>query len=168
MQIELQQGDITDAKVDAIVNAANEHLVLGAGVAGAILRKGGPTIQDECDTLAPIRTGQAVATRAGNLPQQYVIHAVAPCGEIESWQQLVDQCMASILKEAERLQLHSIAIPAMGTGIFGLPVDKVAHLLIDGLYQRMDTLLSLQKVVFVLFDESTFTSFRKVLDAHHG
>lgn len=155
--IEVIQGDITQATTQAIVNAANEDLILGSGVAGAILRAGGDAIQQECDALAPIDAGDAVITGAGDLPHDYVIHAVAPNGEIEGWEDLVVNCANRILSLCEANQIESVAIPALGTGVYGLPIRRVAELLIQTCqaFPREN----LKRITFVLFDEESYLWF---------
>ena len=162
--IEVVKGNIIDADVDAIVNAANENLILGSGVAGAIRQAGGDSIQQECYKLAPIKTGEAATTLAGNLKQDYVIHAVAPCGTIDGWQDLVKDCICSILKEAERIKISSIAIPAIGTGVFGLPLDTVAEILIKNVKEQEPNFKYIKRIVFVLFDDRAYQTFNKVLN----
>ena len=155
--IEVIQGDITQATTRAIVNAANEELILGSGVAEAILRAGGASIQKECDSLSPIREGEAVITGAGNLPHEYVIHAVAPNGEIEGWEALIISCANQILKLCEENRIESVAIPALGTGVFGLPIRRVAELLIQTCRQFPKQ--NLKRIEFVLFDEESYMWF---------
>ena len=162
--IEILKGNIIHADVDAIVNAANEDLILGSGVAGAILEYGGNSIQEECYQIAPIKEGEAITTNAGDLQQKYVIHAVAPCGEIDGWQDLVKSCICNILKEAEKLKVSSIAIPAIGTGIFGLPLNIVADILIKNVKEHEGDLKYLKKVIFVLFNDFAYQAFRKALN----
>ena len=162
MQIDLIEGDITELAVDAIINAANEQLVLGSGVAGAIRTRGGPAIQKECDALAPIATGQAVVTGAGALPQRAIIHAVAPRVEMPDWRTLLRTCMASILACAATHDLRHIAVPALGTGVFGLPLREAAAILLATCRaQRART--SPQTVTFCLFGEEAFTLFEQTL-----
>jgi O-acetyl-ADP-ribose deacetylase (regulator of RNase III) len=161
--IEIIKGNIINANTEAIVNAANEDLILGAGVAGAIHEHGGSSIQEECNKLSPIKTGEAVTTHAGNLPQNYVIHAVAPCGEVTGWQDLMKKCICSILEEAEKIKVSSVAIPAVGTGIFGLPTETVAKIMIQNVKERESQLKYLKKVVFVLFDDTSYRIFKNIL-----
>lgn len=158
--IEVIQGDITQATTQAIVNAANEDLILGSGVAGAILRAGGDAIQTECDGLAPIDTGDAIITGAGNLPHQYVIHAVAPNGEVEGWEDLVVSCANRILSLCEANQIESVAIPALGTGVYGLPIRRVAELLIQTCQAFPSQ--NLKRITFVLFDEESYLWFNNL------
>ena len=161
--IEVIKGNIIETDADAIVNAANESLILGSGVAGAILEHGGYTIQEECNRLAPIRTGEVATTGAGNLPNKYVIHAVAPCGKVAGWQDLVKDCICNILKEAEKLEISSVAIPAIGTGVFGLPLDVVADILIGNAKSKEGSLKYLKRIIFVLFDDHAYGVFKEAL-----
>ncbi|MEJ5260636.1 MAG: macro domain-containing protein [Anaerohalosphaeraceae bacterium] len=163
--IELVQGDITEQDTDAIVNAANSQLVLGGGVAGAIRRKGGPSIQEECDRKAPIPVGGAVLTGAGNLKARYVIHAVGPrMGEGDEDRKL-EQAALNSLKVADTHRLQSIAFCAISTGIFGYPIDRCARILLrtarDFLQNNSQT--SLQRVVFCLFDRPAYETFAAAL-----
>ena len=123
--LKLWQGDITELEVDAIVNAANAELFLGAGVAGAIRKKGGPSIQEECNRIGGTYVGGAVLTGAGNLAAKYIIHAVGPrMGEGEEEIKLRNATMNSLLL-AEEYRVESIAFPAISTGVFGFSVDKL-------------------------------------------
>ncbi len=123
-RIEIGIGDITVQKVDAIVNAANEFLQHGGGVAGAIVRKGGSIIQEESNLIGYCPTGNAVATSAGQLPAKWVIHAVGPRGSDDHASEKLRWAYWSALREGERLECESIAIPAISTGIFGFPKQK--------------------------------------------
>ena len=119
--IEIVQADITSLAVDAIVNAANNHLVLGSGVAGAIRSKGGPSIQAECDRIGVIRVGDAAITGAGELPAKFVIHAASMGDELVSERSLRDSVRNSLIK-GEDAGIQSIAFPAIGTGVGGFPI----------------------------------------------
>ena len=123
-------GDITAYAGSAIVNAANNHLWLGAGVAGAIARRGGPSIQDECDRHGPIRVGEAAVTGAGNLPCRYVIHAAAMGDEPVSERSIRDATAAS-LERAAALQLRDVAFPILGAGIGGFPFRRAVEIIVD-------------------------------------
>ena len=121
------KGDITELEVDAIVNAANTDLLLGAGVAGAIRTKGGPRIQEECDRIGPIRLGEAAVTTAGNLKAHYVIHAASmEMGEETTANNLRNSTRNSLLR-AEEKGFKTIAFPAIGTGIAGFPMQDCAN-----------------------------------------
>ena len=157
--VELRQGDITEMDSDAIVNAANAQLVLGGGVAGAIRRKGGPQIQEECDRIGGTFVGGAVITTGGKLKARHVIHAVGPrMGEGDEDEKLRNATVNS-LKLADEHRLRSIAFPAISTGIFGFPVPRCAEIMLTTAveYLRGDT--GLERVVFCLFGQDSFDVF---------
>jgi O-acetyl-ADP-ribose deacetylase (regulator of RNase III) len=158
MEIEVIQGDITEQETDAIVNAANNHLWMGSGVAGAIKRKGGQIIEKEAVRLGPIEVGEAVSTTAGNLKARYVIHAAGMGQDLATSEELVKKTTISSLKLADRLKLKSIAFPAIGTGVGGLGLDKCAETMLAAVVEYQS--VSLEKVVFVLFD----TTAKQVFD----
>jgi O-acetyl-ADP-ribose deacetylase (regulator of RNase III) len=158
--VELVQGDITELETDAIVNAANSHLILGAGVAGAIRRKGGPSIQEECYAIGYCEVGDAVITGGGNLKARHVIHSVGPrMGEGSEAGKLANAVRAS-LNLAEQNGLHSIAFPAISTGVFGYPLEGCAEVMLRviGDYTFED-LHNLQRIVVCLYDEHAFAVF---------
>jgi O-acetyl-ADP-ribose deacetylase (regulator of RNase III) len=127
----LVRGDMTEEAVDAIVNAANRHLAHGAGLAGAIVRKGGEIIQQESDRVAPVEVGGAAITGAGALPARFIIHAVGPrWGEGEEDARLRSAALASLELARER-GFDTIALPAISAGIFGFPVDRCAQILVQ-------------------------------------
>ena len=128
--IRMARGDITTYAGGAIVNAANNHLILGAGVAGAIARRGGPSIQAECDRHGPIRVGEAAITGAGDLPCRWVIHAAAMGDEPVSERSIRDATSAS-LSCAARLGLHDLAFPILGSGIGGFPFRRAAEIMVE-------------------------------------
>ena len=158
-RLELVVGDITEMGTDAIVNAANSQLVHGGGVAGAIVRKGGRSIQDESNRIAPVPVGKAVITGAGTLKCRYVIHAVGPrMGEGDEDAKLKNATLNS-LRVAEEHKLKSMAFCAISTGIFGYPLGRCAAVMIRTV---MDTLAGgtcLEYVVFCLFDQSAYDVF---------
>lgn len=164
-KIILQQGDITDAAVEAVVNAANTHLQLGAGVAGAIRRKGGPTIQQECDAIGPIALGEAATTSGGQLPARYVIHAASMhLGGLTTEASLRDATVNSLTRAVEK-QLTSIAFPALGTGIAGFPLDRCAQIMLEAVRQHLVSHTTLQRILFVLFDDAALKVFQTTLTA---
>lgn len=129
----LVEGDITELHVDAIINAANTNLILGAGVAGAIRRKGGPSIQKECNLLAPIKTGEAVITGGGNLHAKYVIHTAGPIYpnySPEEAEMLLKNSVLNSLQFLEIKSFNSIGFPAISAGIYGFPPKKCAEIMI--------------------------------------
>jgi len=161
--IELTKGDITDLEVDAIVNAANSQLKLGGGVAGAIRRKGGPKIQEECDRIGYCPVGGAVITSAGNLKAKYVIHAVGPrYGEGDEDNKLKNATLNS-LKIADQYKVKTIAFPAISTGIFGFPKDRCAKIMLSTAAEYLKGQTGIEKVVFCLYDDETFRVFQEKL-----
>lgn len=164
-KIVLVKGDITDLDVDAIVNAANSSLKMGGGVAGAILRKGGKEIQEECDRIGYCPVGGAVITGAGRLKAKYVIHAVGPrYGEGDEDRKLRDATLNS-LKLADKYALRSIAFPAISTGIFGFPKERCARIMIPAVIEYLESNpTSIEKVIFCLYDDESYSIFEKVLE----
>lgn len=153
------RGDITESTVDAIVNAANSDLALGAGVAGAIRIKGGPSIQEECDILRHCPVGQAVVTGAGQLHVKYVIHAVGPRrGEDDAEAKLQGATLHS-LKRADEYSIQSIAFPAISTGVFGFPVEACARIMLETVIRYLKGETGITLVQFCLFDSSAFEVF---------
>lgn len=162
-KIILCQGDITDADADAVVNAANTQLQLGAGVAGAIRRKGGPTIQQECDAIGPVSLGEAAITGGGQLKARYVIHAASMhLGGLTSEGSLRDATVNS-LKRAVEKKLTSVAFPAIGTGVAGFPLNRCAQVMLEEVKKHLAGPTTLEKVVFVLFDQPALEAFEQAL-----
>jgi O-acetyl-ADP-ribose deacetylase (regulator of RNase III) len=162
-QLELVEADITELGVDAIVNPANADLKLGSGVAGSIRQKGGSSIQKECDRIGGTPVGTAVITGAGELPQKHVIHAVGPrMGEGEEDRRLASAVRSS-LALADRHNLKSIAVPAISTGNFGVPVSRCARVTLTEIHRYLQGGTKLQRVVVCLYDDETFSMFRQEL-----
>ena len=161
--LELVKGDITELDCDAMVNAANAQLILGGGVAGAIRRKGGPAIQQECDKIGGTFVGGAVITTGGNLKAKYVIHAVGPrMGEGNEDEKLKNATLNS-LKVADENKLQSIAFPAISTGIFGYPADRCAKIMLSTIREYLNSNTGIKKITMCLFDDKTFEIFAKEL-----
>ena len=161
-RIRILQGDLTAQDADAIVNAANNDLQLGGGVAGAIRRKGGPAIQEECDRLGPIPLGEAAVTRGGNLKARYVIHAASMrLGEPTSEANLRASTRNSLLR-AKELGIRTIALPAVGTGIAGFPMRRCAEVMLEETAAHLAGETSLQEVRFVLYDRPAYDVFLDV------
>ena len=158
-------GNITQLEVDAIVNAANSALVLGAGVAGAIRDKGGPTIQAECDAIGPIAVGDAVVTGAGNLKARFVIHAAGMPPGGASTEQSIRSCVARSLVLANENACRSVAIPAIGAGIGGFSTQRCAEILLEEARLHLAGSTGLEEVRFVLFGEPAFRVFEMSKDA---
>ena len=163
-ELRLVQGDITELDVDAIVNAANSHLILGEGVAGAIRRKGGPEIQNECDRIGGTPVGTAVITGGGRLKARHVIHAVGPrMGEGNEDDKLRSATLSS-LRVAEENGLHSIGFPAISTGIFGFPLDRCARIMVGTTVDFLQRRTGLTSVVFCLFSADAFEVFQAEIE----
>ncbi|MFX0058808.1 MAG: macro domain-containing protein [Candidatus Heimdallarchaeota archaeon] len=164
-KIRLLQGDITELDKDVIVNAANAQLILGGGVAGAIRKKGGPIIQEECNKLGGTFVGGAVITTGGNLKAKYVIHAVGPrMGEGAEDEKLKNATLNS-LKLMDVHNLKSIAFPAISTGIFGYPIDRCAKIMISTAkeYLNKSEKTQIEEINFCLYTDSDFQVFEKEL-----
>jgi O-acetyl-ADP-ribose deacetylase len=165
--ITLVQGDITEQAVDAIVNAANSSLLGGGGVDGAIHRRGGPAILEECKRIRAERyrdglpTGQAVATTAGSLAARWVIHTVGPVyAKREDRSGLLASCHVESLRVADELGAGTVAFPAISTGVYGYPVQEAAPVAV-GAVRDADT--RVEEVRFVLFDGPTYEAFERAL-----
>lgn len=162
--LELKSGDITEQETDAIVNAANCQLVLGGGVAGAIRMKGGDSIQEECSKKAPIESGQAVITSAGNLKARHVIHAVGPrMGEGDEDNKLKNATLSALIV-ADENKLRTITFPAISTGIFAFPMDKCAKIMLNAAIEYLQDETNLERVVFCLYDNDAFQIFADELE----
>ena len=163
-KILLLQADITDLETDAIVNAANDHLWMGSGVAGAIKAKGGDEIEKEAMSKGPAKIGEAIVTTAGKLKAKYVIHAVLMGQDLQTKENYVRDATLNSLKRAEELKLNSIAFPALGTGVGGFPVDKCADLMIRTTAGFFRDNKYLKEVYFALFHKSDLDVFSLVLE----
>jgi O-acetyl-ADP-ribose deacetylase (regulator of RNase III) len=164
--VEVVQGDLTREKVDAMVNAANSQLLHGGGLAGAIVRRGGETIQRESDEIAPVEVGGAAVTGAGELPARWVIHAVGPrWGEGDEEPKLRSAIRAS-LERAVELEVRSIAVPAVSTGIFGYPQDRGTRVIVDEVmsWLRGRDDAGLENVRLVAMGSDTAAAFARALD----
>ncbi|MEN6438858.1 MAG: macro domain-containing protein [Syntrophobacter sp.] len=165
-KITLLRGDLTDLAVDAVVNAANTRLQLGGGVAGAIRMKGGPSIQEECDKIGPIKVGEAAITTGGNLKASHVIHAVGPVyGEGNDDEKLRNATLNS-LKTATVNGLATIAFPAISTGIFGFPKDRCARIMLTAVNEYLkNEKTSLVEIIFCLWSKEDLELFENTFQA---
>lgn len=154
VRVECVVGDITaQPDMDAIVNAANAQLQSGGGVAGAVHRKAGPGLAEECRPLAPIKPGQAVITGGHGLPNRYVVHCLGPVyGRDEPSDALLASCYREALALAEKRDLASIAFPAISTGVFGYPMGAAAAVAARTVAETLPRLRHVKRVRFVLFD----------------
>lgn len=168
MKIELLKADITEIKVDAIVNAANTSLLGGGGVDGAIHRKGGKAILDECVQIrnkqGGCKTGEAVITTAGNLPSKYVIHTVGPVwnGDKEEKSKLLADCYKNSLNLSVENRIKTIAFPNISTGIYHFPKDKAAEIAVRAV-KDFDKSNEIEKVIFVCFDDENYKIYKDLL-----
>jgi O-acetyl-ADP-ribose deacetylase (regulator of RNase III) len=162
--IELVQGDITELDTDAIVNAANAQLQLGGGVAGAIRRKGGPSIQAECDAHGPIHVGEAAITGGGQLKAKHVIHAVGPRMGLDTPEdELLASATRASLALADKHGLRSIAFPAISTGVFGYPIHRCGTVMVATTIRYLKGTTGLERVAFCLYTKDDHTVFRAEL-----
>jgi O-acetyl-ADP-ribose deacetylase len=152
-------GDLVEQDVDAIVNAANNDLVLGGGVAGAIRSRGGPAIQEECDARGPIKVGEAALTNAGDLPARHIIHAASMALGGRTSAETLRSSMDHAFRLARENRLHTIAIPAVGTGIAGFPMEECALVMAHSLRQALAEGWEPTEVRFVLFSDGARRAF---------
>jgi O-acetyl-ADP-ribose deacetylase (regulator of RNase III) len=160
-KIAIQQGDLTEMDTDAIVNAANNDLQLGGGVAGAIRRKGGEEIQRECDAIGSIPVGYAAITGGGKLKARHVIHAASMQLGGRTTAAMLSNSVAHSLRIAAELGLKTIAFPAVGTGIAGFPLEECASIMLHEAAQHLKSETSLEKIHFVLFDDRACDVFTR-------
>jgi O-acetyl-ADP-ribose deacetylase (regulator of RNase III) len=161
-KIILLQGDVTGMDVDAIVNAANNDLQLGGGVAGVIRRKGGEAIQQECDAIGSIPIGGAAITTGGKLHARFVIHAASMQLGGATTARALRSSTAHALRIAAERGLRSIAFPAVGTGIAGFPISECANIMLREAVEHLKKNTPLEKIYFVLFDAQALSEFEKV------
>jgi O-acetyl-ADP-ribose deacetylase (regulator of RNase III) len=161
-KILLIKGDLTEQDTDAIVNAANNDLQLGGGVAGAIRRKGGDMIQEQCDAIGSIPVGGAAITSGGNLKARYVIHAASMQLGGQTTAHALRSSTAQSLRIAAQKSLKTIAFPAVGTGIAGFPMKECAEIMLAEAADHLKRGTSLEEIYFVLFDDAALKTFEKV------
>ena len=165
----IERGDITDAEVDAVVNAANSELWMGTGVAGAMKRKGGLVIEEEALRHGPIEIGEAVLTVGGNLPATLVIHAATMGRDLKTDPEKIAAATRSTLALADKHKLESIAFPALGSGVGGVQPAQSAEAMLSTVVQHVTRgNSSLQKVMFVLYQDEAFKAFTETLKRLSG
>src|SRR5437868_6149059 len=169
VSLETQRGDISQGKVDAVVNAANNHLWMGAGVAGALKRAGGVEIEREAVAKGPVEVGEAVVTSGGSLQARYVIHAAVMGQDLRTDQSMIARATRNALIRARELGVSSIAFPALGTGVGGFPPEAAAETMIDECvsFINSESMISLKKIVFVLFSNDLLEVFKKQIDGRN-
>jgi O-acetyl-ADP-ribose deacetylase len=161
-RIEIRQGDITELDVDAIVNAANNDLQLGGGLAGAIRRRGGPGIQAECDEIGTIPVGGAAITSGGELKARHVIHAASMQLGGRTTAHALRSSTAHALRIASQKGVKTIALPAIGAGIGGFPMRECAEIMLRETEKHFEHPTSIEKVCFVLLDNDALVTFQDV------
>ena len=164
INIEVYRGDITQLELDALVNAANNQLWMGGGVAGALKRVGGKEIQDEALKKGPIPIGEAIVTGAGKLKANYVIHAAVMGQDLKTDDEKIRQATKNSLLRADEIGVKSIAFPALGTGVGGFPLDECAKIMISEVRQYLTRKTGLKRVVFALYDEPAYKAFKQEVD----
>lgn len=157
MDIEVVEGDIASLEVDALANAANDHLWMGAGVAGALKRAGGDEIEREAMGKGPIPVGTAVATTAGRLPARYVVHGAVMGQDLRTNADLIERTTHACLEVADELGCRSLALPAFGTGVGGIALDDCARIMVGTV--RAFEPRSLERVVFAVFGDAAYGAF---------
>ena len=164
-EIEVQQADITRLDVDAIANAANTQLRHGGGVAGAISRAGGPSIQAESDERAPIGLGEAVETTAGEMPCRWVIHAATMELGGPTSAEIIRSATASTLARADELGATSLALVAFGTGVGGFPLEEAAGIEVEEVRRHLDRGSGLERIVFAVRGDDAEEAFRSAISS---
>jgi len=163
VELEVREGDIAAVEADAIANAANDALWMGAGVAGALKRAGGDEIEREAMALGPIPLGSAVATTAGRLPARYVIHGAAMGQDLRTDGDLVRRTTRSCLEVADELGCRSLALPAFGTGVAGFPLAACARVMVEE--ARAFVSQSLERVIFAVYGREAYDAFSSVVSS---
>jgi O-acetyl-ADP-ribose deacetylase (regulator of RNase III) len=168
IKIEVHHGDITQLELDALVNAANNRLWMGGGVAGALKRAGGREIEAEAVKKGPIPIGEAVVTGAGKLKARYIIHAAVMGQDLNTDAEKIRQATKNSLLRADELGIKSLAFPALGTGVGGFPLDECARIMISQVRQYSVQKIGLERVVFALFNQSAYQVFKQELNTQLG
>jgi O-acetyl-ADP-ribose deacetylase (regulator of RNase III) len=162
-RLEVRQGDIAAVEADAVANAANDRLWMGAGVAGALKRAGGEEIELEAVKLGPIALGSAVATTAGRLPARWVIHGAVMGQDLQTNADLVRATARSCLELADELGCRSVALPAFGTGVGGFPLEECARIMVDE--ARAFGPVTLERVIFAVFGREAYEEFSSAISS---
>ncbi len=161
-RIKIVEGDITSLKIHAIVNAANNLLILGSGVAGAIKRKGGPSIQEECSRHGPVKIGEAALTGGGELPAKWVIHAASMGWGVPTTEESLRSSTIASLEIAREKLMEAVAFPALGTGVAGFPLKRCAELMIGEAVKFLEAHDYPREVWFCLWGEEARGVFEEV------
>ena len=166
VKLNIVEGDITKMEVDAIVNAANNTLLGGGGVDGAIHRAGGPIILEQCKKVGGCPTGEARITTAGNMPSKYVIHTVGPIykGGKKNEEQLLYNAYDNSLRLAKKYNLKSIAFPSISTGVYNYPKEEASEVALRAVMDFIDKEMGIEEVYFVLFSQDNYLIYKELLD----
>lgn len=164
IKMEIIKGDISKLAADAIVNAANNRMLMGGGVAGAIKRAGGKIIEDEAVKQGPIPIGEVLVTGAGSLEAKYVIHAAVMGMDFQTDAEKIRKTTLNSLLMADELGLKTVAFPALGTGVGGFPLDECARIMGKEIADYAKGKTGLEKVIFVLYDDPAYRIFKKELE----
>lgn len=162
--VRLVKGDITDLDAEGFVFYATEDLVLGSGYGTAISVRGGPSIQEECRKLAPVPVGHAVVTGAGNLKAKYIIHAVGPKFQEPDEEEKLQRTVQAVLQKAEEKGIRRLALPAMGTGFYGIPVDLCARVMVKTLREHLNGNSKIQQITICVRDAREIAPFAKQIE----
>jgi O-acetyl-ADP-ribose deacetylase (regulator of RNase III) len=165
VEVQVVSGDICEREVDAVVNAANNHLWMGGGVAGAIKRRGGREIEREAIAKGPVPIGESVVTTAGSLKARHVIHAAVMGTNLATNAEYIRKATLSALARAKEMGLKSIAFPALGTGVGGFPLGECARVMLAAVREHVEGGTTLEEVEFVLFGEKARLAFVQGLGA---
>ena len=160
-QVHIRQGDLTDSEVDAIVNAANTDLMLGAGVAGAIRLKGGAQVAEECRRHGPVKLGEAALTAGGSLRASYVVHAASMHLGGKTTADSLRDSVRNSLRHAREKKFKSLAFPAIGTGVAGFPMEQCAQIMLKEVLDHIKGKTLLEDIHFVLFDAVGLKAFQE-------
>jgi len=166
--IEVYKGDITRLELDALVNAANNQLWMGGGVAGALKRAGGKEIEGEAVKKGPIPIGEAIITGAGKLKAKYIIHAAVMGQDLKTDAEKIRRATRNSLLRADEIGIKNIAFPALGTGVGAFPLNECARIMIDEVRQYSTRKAELERVVFALYNEPAYQAFKQELDMQLG
>ncbi len=163
-KIEVIKADITEVKIDAIVNAANNKLIMGGGVAAAIKKKGGSSIEEEAKKQGPIKIGEAIITGAGKLKAKFIIHTATMGMDFKTNQQIIRQATRSALQKTKNKDINSIALPALGCGVGGFAKEDAAKIMLEEVMTFSQKNETLKEVIFVLYDDKTYKIFKDVIE----
>jgi len=163
--VRLLKEDVTDIDADAFVFYAAENLVLGSGYGTAVSIRGGPSIQEECGKLAPVPVGEAVVTGAGEMKARYIIHAVGPRFQEPDEQGKLRRTVLSALKRADEKGIRRLALPPMGTGFYGIPVEVCARVMLESLREYLQGKTQIQEVLLCARDTRELKPFGKQLES---